>query len=219
MMLKAACWIDSVVEPADRTPHAKTTEEYVGGVGTGDQQSKAVTCSAVSATIGHRTCAMDPFLGNQRPSRLDHNAVPSAVLSWEAQADDQDLPPALSFSGEPHDPRNQTHHLFLRHRRRLLGFNPPRPRPPHGPGTRQPHTPPATRACLRAMACVRRWLAREIDNTGFDCELDKHTRATLRACIVALHPARNPRLKNVLHPLQKTRRKVGDTKQKSPPII
>ena len=77
---------------------------------------------------------------------------------------------------------------------------------------------PETRACLRAMACVRRWLAREIDNTGFDCELDKHTRATLRACIVALHPARNPRLKAAFSPLpvivtRATRKRKGVVQQ------
>lgn len=65
---------------------------------------------------------------------------------------------------------------------------------------------PETRACLRAMALVRRWLASELDwqesykGSNHGCV---STMATLRSCIQALHPARNPRLKAALSPIKR----------------
>lgn len=62
---------------------------------------------------------------------------------------------------------------------------------------------PETRACLRAMACVRRWLQKEIDNdeAGPIPRLyEKYRIATMRTCIEALHPKRNPKLRAVLYP-------------------
>ena len=65
---------------------------------------------------------------------------------------------------------------------------------------------PETRACLRAMACVRRWLQKELDNDEagpIPRMYEQHRTATMRACIQALHPCRNPRLKVALNPLTK----------------
>lgn len=78
---------------------------------------------------------------------------------------------------------------------------------------------PETRACLKAMAVVRRWLDKEINM--WRC--DDHTIATLRSCIEALHPARNPRLKVALNPLTKRKslaraipkKKGGEAREKN----
>jgi hypothetical protein len=50
------------------------------------------------------------------------------------------------------------------------------------------------------MTKVRRWLTREL-------EYRMYTEATLRACIQALHPTRNPRLKAALAAIEKPKRK------------
>lgn len=65
---------------------------------------------------------------------------------------------------------------------------------------------PDTRACLRAMAVVRRWLTAEMRYGDFI------RFSTVKACIEALHPTRNPRLKAALQPLtaKRRKRKAGD---------